>query len=78
MKKKKTKNILSSIKFDTGWCFAVVNGRLAEIYFDKKSGVNAHCYVKREEFSKREQKMIDTDIKKHKFSYRKKIYSRKA
>jgi hypothetical protein len=74
MNKKRIKNTLSSIKFNTGWCFALLNGRLAEIYFDQKSGVHSHCYVQREEFSKNEQKMIETDIKKHQFTYRKKVY----
>lgn len=34
------------------WCFALVNGRLAEMYFDKtKSGVKfqGHCYVDKSE-----------------------------
>lgn len=62
------------LKFNDGWCFATVNGRLAEIYFKKKYGVHSHCYVKREEFNKREQKMIDADIKKCQFVYRKGYY----
>ena len=41
-------------KFNDGWCFAIVNGRLAEIHFDKKYGIYGHCYVKREKYSKRE------------------------
>lgn len=51
----------------------IVNGRLAEIHFDKKYAI-AHCYVTREEYSKREQKMIDADIKKYRFIYRKGYY----
>jgi len=62
------------VKFNDGWCFAKVNGRLAEIHFDKKYGVYAHCYIKREEYSKQEQKMIDEDIKKCRFIYRKGYY----
>lgn len=50
-------------KFNSGWCFAIVNGRLAEIHFHKKYGIYGHCYVKREEYNKREQKMIGADIK---------------
>ena len=61
-------------KFNDGWCFAIVNGRLAEIHFDKKYGIYGHCYVKREKYSKREQKMIDTDIKKCRFFYQKGYY----
>jgi len=34
-----------------------------------------HAYVEREEYkTKREQKMIDMDIAKYRFSYRNKIY----
>ena len=47
------------------WNFATVNGRLAEIYFDKsKRGIKAlgHCYVKRSDFkTKKEQKEIGED-----------------
>jgi hypothetical protein len=66
-----------NIKFNSGWCFALVNKRLAEIYFDEKHGTYGHCYVKREEYSKREQKMIDSDIKKYQFVYRKGYYTDK-
>ena len=62
------------IKFNSGWCFATMNGRLAEISFDSKYGVYAHCYVKRGEFNKREQKMIDSDIKKYQFTFRNGYY----
>lgn len=45
------------------WCFAIVNGKLAEIYFDetKKGPKNiGHCYVKKEEYKiKREPKYIN-------------------
>jgi hypothetical protein len=62
-------------KLSDGWCFAIVNGRLAEIHFRKDSGIWAHAYVKRSEFStKREQKMIDIDTKKCVFSYRNGFY----
>ena len=71
MKKIQKKN---NIKFNDGWCFAIVNGRLAEIHFKKKYGIWAHAYMKRSEFSKKEQKMIDSDIKKCQFSYRKGYY----
>ena len=36
------------------WCFALVNGRLAEIYFNKtKKDVRflGHCYVEKSEYS---------------------------
>ena len=62
------------IKFNNGWCFAVVNGRLAEIHFDKKYGIYGHCYIQREEYSKREQRMINSDIEKYQLIYRKKYH----
>jgi len=64
----------SKVKFNDGWCFAVVNGRLAEIYFKEKYGIYAHGYIERKEFDKREQKMIDADIRKYQFFYRKGCY----
>ena len=64
----------NSVKFNDGWCFAIVNRRLAEIYFDKKRGVFAHCYIKRKEYNKTEQKMINSDIKGCKFVYRNGFY----
>ena len=65
---------MKHVKFNDGWCFAKVNGRLAEIHFNKKYGVYAHGYVNRKEFNKREQKMIDADIKKCQFAYRNGYY----
>lgn len=63
------------IKSYDGWSFAIVNGHLAEIYFANNFGVWAHAYVKRSSFkTKSEQKMIDADIKKCVFSYRKGFY----
>lgn len=60
------------------WCFAIVNGRLAEIYFNEtKKGIKflGHCYVDRSEYkTKREQKWIDKDLVRHRFSYRNKNY----
>ena len=62
-------------KFNDGWCFDIVNGRLAEIHFKKGLGIWAHAYVKRSEYkTKVEQKMINVDIKKCVFSYRKGCY----
>lgn len=63
------------------WCFAIINNKLAEIYFDKtKKGPKflGHCYVKKEEFkTKQEQKWIKQDTEKFKFVYRNKKYKRK-
>jgi len=62
------------IKFNNGWCFSIVNGRLAEIYFIKKYGIYGHCYVERKKYNRREQRMIDTDIKKYQFVFSKGYY----
>ena len=69
-------------RFD-GWCFAIINNRLGEIFFEndhkkKKSFIWGHCYVKRSEYkTKREQRQIDADIKKYRITYRNKKYTRK-
>jgi hypothetical protein len=65
------------------WCFAIVNNRLAEIYFEnddkkKKTTVWTHCYVKRNEFTtKKELREIDQDTKRNRFIFRNKKYTRK-
>ena len=74
MKRNKKNEKKNDIRSYDGWSFSIVNGRLGEIHFVKGFGIWAHCYVKRSEFSKREQKMIDKDIKKCIFSYRKGYY----
>ena len=64
------------------WQFALINGRLAELFFEKEKGkvrMLGHAYVKRSEYkTKREQKMIDADLKKMQFSYRKKGHTYKS
>lgn len=59
---------------NNGWSFAIVNGKLAEIYFEKVKGklvFNGHCYVKKSEYkTKKEQKYIDEDTKKYVFSFK--------
>ncbi len=66
-----------------GWCFAIINNRLAEIFFGKVNGkgekvIWAHCYVQKSEFkTKKEQKMIVEDTKRLRFTYRNKKYTRK-
>lgn len=61
------------------WCFAIINGKLAEIYFEprkkKEPKVFGHCYVRKEDYkTKKEQKYIREDTAKYQFSYRNKIY----
>jgi len=63
------------------WSFAIINNKLAEIYFDKnKKGqpkFSGHCYVKKGDFKiKAELKAIDEDTAKYKFVYRKGEYRR--
>ena len=64
-----------SIKFNNGWCFAIVNGKLAEIFFNEKKGIYGHCYVKKSEYkTKREQKMIEVDTGRYNFMYSNGVY----
>ncbi|TSC86393.1 MAG: Uncharacterized protein G01um101416_666 [Microgenomates group bacterium Gr01-1014_16] len=62
------------------WCFAIINRRLSELFFEKRGrGVKflGFAHVKRDEYgTKREQKMIDKDIIKHRFTYRGGKYTR--
>jgi len=65
------------------WCFAIINNRLAEIYFNRKkigkSKIMGHCYVKKEDFkAKEEQNAIKEDTAKYRFVYRKGEYKRKS
>lgn len=60
------------------WCFAVINDKLAEIYFER-SGQEikflGHCYVKKAEYKdKSELRQIEKDIAKHRFVYKKNQY----
>ena len=60
------------------WCFAIVNRRLAEIYFEKTRGrikIIGHCYIDREDYqTKQEQRWIEEDIERYRFVYRKGKY----
>ncbi len=62
------------------WCFAIINNRLAEIYFDKKNEktkIIGHFYVEKEDYKKKsEQKWIKEDTAKLHFVYRKNKYKR--
>lgn len=61
------------------WSFAIINGKLAEVYFDnKKDGPKflGHCYVKRSDYTqKSELKQINHDIKTIKLRYYGKKYT---
>ena len=60
------------------WCFAIINGRLAEIFFEKKKGrprLIAHAYVKASEYkTAKERRYIKEDTKRFRFTYRNKNY----
>ena len=75
-----SKKSFENIKGEAGWVFALINGRLAEIWFEKgkgTAGIFAHGYVDRKSFMTiKEQKMIDSDIKTNRLSYRNKKYRR--
>lgn len=61
------------------WCFGKVNGKLAEVFFEKRRGKSvpyAHCLVQKEEYKTREeQKWIEKDIKKVNLSFKNNVYS---
>ena len=64
-----------------GWSFAIVNGKLAEIFFDRRKNkaiFYGHAYLNEDEYkTKQEKKWIKLDTAKHKFSYRKGVYKDK-
>ena len=72
MRKKRSMNKV------TGWCYAIVNGRLGELWFEKdgkKPNIFAHAYLKMGEAKDKETRaMIKADTKKYHFSWRKGVY----
>ncbi len=63
------------------WGFASVNGKLAEIFFERNGNtvcLTGYCYVKRKDYkTKREQKKIADDTKKYRLTYKNKRFSDK-
>lgn len=59
---------------DSGWAFATINNRLAEIFFNKKVGIWGYCYIQKSEYSKKEQETINMDIKNNQFTFRRGIF----
>ena len=62
------------------WCFAKINNRMGEIYFDKdKNGqikFSGHCYVKKGDFKiKAELNALEKETEKFKITYRNKKYT---
>ena len=64
------------------WSFANINGKLAEIHFEKKNGkvkFLGHCYVKQSEYkTKSEKEAIKLDTAKVRLAYRKGVYKPSA
>ncbi|MDR3642821.1 MAG: hypothetical protein P4L74_04315 [Candidatus Doudnabacteria bacterium] len=63
------------------WCFAIVNGKLSEIHFEKgkQPKVFGHCYVQPSEYkTKKEKNWIKEDIKRFRFTYKKGKYKEVA
>lgn len=61
------------------WCFAKINGRLAELYFEKnksaKPKILGHCYVNKSEYkTKTELRWIEQDSKHFNFLYKNSQY----
>lgn len=62
------------------WSFAILNNRLAEIYFEPRKGkpkILGHVFVKKEEYkTKKEKKYIEEDTLKFRLTYKNGKYSR--
>lgn len=62
------------------WSYALINGRLAEIYFDKKGGkivFEGHSYISpTETFTKVEARALEHDIQTTQLTYYAKHYRR--
>lgn len=62
------------------WSFAIINNKLAEIYFERTNGklkFLGHCYIKKEEYkTKKEQIMMEEDILNTQLIYRNGKYKR--
>src|SRR3989344_6267609 len=62
------------------WSFAIVNGKLAEIFYDKIGNsarrIDGHCYVKAGAYkTKQEEGWIKKDTQRMRFSFRNKKYA---
>lgn len=64
------------------WCYALVNNRLGEIYFTRKSGkvvIEGHCYLDpNESLTKAEVAALQHDIPTNQFTYYRRNYTHKA
>ena len=70
-------NVRSRETGESFWQFAIVNGRLAEVFFSDRK-IAGFCYVKASEYkTKREKQWIASDTKKLQLSYRNKSFRNK-
>lgn len=64
------------------WSYALINGRLAEIYFDKQGGkpiFKGHSYIKpTETFTKVEARALEHDIQTTQLTYYAKRYRQRT
>ncbi len=64
------------------WCFAIINNRLVEVYFENKHGkikYLGHCYVNESEYkTKKEKDYIKDDTAQIKLIYRNGLYKKKV
>jgi hypothetical protein len=62
------------------WCFAIVNNKLAEVYYERekeKIKFIGHAYVEEAKYkTKKERRYIKEDIARFMFVYRKGEYKR--
>lgn len=62
------------------WSFGLVNGKLAEVFFEKRKGKTvpyAHAYVRESEYTtKRDKRWIQEDTERIKLVYRLGKYQR--
>lgn len=64
-------------KYESFWQFALVNGRLAEVFFEK-GRICGYCYVEASEYkTKQEKQQIKSDTEKLQLTFRKGIYKDK-
>lgn len=59
------------------WCFGLVNGKLAEIFYENGK-IFGHAYVSADDYkTKREKQWIRSDTQKVQLSFRKGVYRNK-
>jgi len=55
------------------WQFGLINGKLAEVFFDDKKRILGYCYVNESKYTtKKEKRWIKNDTKQFQLTYRNK------